>query len=93
MMKRNVKHTPGPWSAEESPESEYFDVKVHMSRGYLGVATYNSRADANLIAAAPDMLAALRGVLAHMEARGLDTYGAGEFAFVRAAIAKAEGGE
>lgn len=63
------KHTPGPWSAEPGQSladgSNAFDVMApdpseHASPGDLMVvASYLTPANARLIAAAPDLLAAL----------------------------------
>lgn len=55
-------HTPGPWAAEASPQSEHFDWLVRGNRIYVGICTDNSAADARLIAAAPAMLTALQGL-------------------------------
>ena len=87
----NTKHTPGPWTLEGG--------KV-CGNGYY-IATVNShgttegRANATLIAAAPDLLEALQ----RMNNRGwfAQTVCASEeenadMAFARAVIAKAEGG-
>lgn len=86
-----VKHTPGPWLiAENSPTFVYaldsvghneFDLNVQ------GRGQFRERhiANARLIAAAPDLLEALKGVVAVAD-RKTD-----EFDRARAAIAKAEG--
>ena len=58
------KHTPGPWEATVTGNSggpHWEDVyEVNSDNGMRRVAEYMSEADAKLIAAAPDLLAALR---------------------------------
>jgi hypothetical protein len=50
------KHTPGPWEVwDQYIRPDYRDDKVICQWG-----SYTSEADAHLIAAAPDMLAALK---------------------------------
>jgi len=80
-------HTPGPWEAVASPESVHFDWRVQAKRLYVGICTDNSEGDARLIAAAPELLAALQfaeQMLAHM---------GGPVEQARAAIARATGSE
>lgn len=88
-------HTPGPWL----PFNSYADTvgedggpdQVRDASGavvaYLPCRSYGHPANALLIAAGPDMLEALRGVV---RVADRDT---AEFAAARAAIAKATGGE
>jgi len=82
----SAQHTPGPWhwddyswlvAKDESSVLEYAGCGSH--------ATDASDADRVLIAAAPDLLAALQGVL-RVSDRSTSEYDA-----VRAAIAKATG--
>ena len=58
-------HTPGPWKAVHS-EGLYWDVMADSSHFISPVAAcydpQNSEADAKLIAAAPEMLAALQDI-------------------------------
>lgn len=77
-------HTPGPWksthctvSAEETDERLGFRISVRNGN------RDDTRANARLIAAAPDLLAALQDVL-RVADRATD-----EFDAARAAIAKA----
>ena len=88
---RSVGHTPGPWVADVA----YFDgkpscLRIHAGREFIALVVedgefdVNSEADARLIAAAPEMLAALREILRS----GLCPSDA---ALARAAIAKATG--
>jgi hypothetical protein len=93
-------HTPGPWSCEPTPESSHWDWKVTQPRingrrPYIGIDTDNAEADSRLIAAAPDLLAALLLLQAEVVASG--NADADDFGWPRAlsaahaAIAKATG--
>lgn len=91
------KHTPGPWYAKGSSENRAWEV-AERNTGEL-VAELNTidatgEADARLIAAAPDLLAALRGLVRDIEGRekrtGITQMGTAIDA-ARAALAKAEG--
>lgn len=86
------KHTPGPWSAEKcrsgfavyAYKSGEAVVQTEDDEGRYG--TIANEANARMIAAAPELLDALRLVLAHDGAlTGAD------WTAIRAAIAKAEG--
>lgn len=86
------KHTPGPWSVFYKSKYDEWHVSVPLSTGSMkwalfddGIRSENPEADARLIAAAPDLLEALRGVL-RVADRATD-----EFDAARAAIAKATG--
>ncbi len=99
-----TKHTPGPWKfSAESIDPEW---SVVTTAGGSVIANVNDRhdqpANASLIAAAPDMLEALKEALSHLDenARFLrdiqahagkvsDAFSSADK--VRAAIAKAEG--
>lgn len=53
-------HTPGPWRAERTQASAYWDWTVMAPSGkgrtmQIGIDTDNTEADARLIAAAPAM--------------------------------------
>lgn len=78
------KHTPAPW-VEFADKGDTIALMAAMrAMDVCNFATpYPSRADARLMAAAPDLLAALRGVL---RVADRDTE---EFDAARAAIAKA----
>lgn len=98
------KHTPGPWKAEEIAGQIYIgtdaddpqfvfgqqiaDMVQSQGRGRKDVKRIE--ADAHLIAAAPDMLAALRQVEAEMRAGFGSVFGETREQ-VRRAVAKAEG--
>lgn len=89
----NTKHTPGPWKATPcrvyAPETEdRLELRVTISGGNRD----DNRANARLIAAAPDLLEALRGLLPDAVGNhigGPDTQARIDAA--RAAIAKATG--
>lgn len=98
-------HTPGPWVAQEwdgdtclvealSPDGKMVEQEIcHVLNPEDDQPT--TKANLNLIAAAPDLLAALKNAVAQMEA--LATYAKrpgmsrSDIALARAAIAKAEG--
>lgn len=81
-------HTPGPWIAA-SARSSVVGLPIVASCGYAIANSHQpgdeGLANARLIAAAPDLLVALQGVL-RVADRKTD-----EFAAARAAIAKATG--
>ena len=103
MMTQKQQPTPGPWEVNGalsvwSPGAHSNIATAseprgkHTSIGYeeCGIGSpnlYEAVANARLIAAAPDLLAALELVLAH-EGR----FTGGDWAFIHAAIAKAKGG-
>lgn len=67
MNAEKTKHTPGPWAVRESsnPKNgtawrDIVSTGDHFSPSYVGEAMEQ---DASLIAAAPDLLAAVRGLL------------------------------
>lgn len=76
-------HTPGPWLVDE------METRTAIKSGKRTVAYVQMARDdyenANLIVAAPDMLAALKGVLRVADRK------TAEFDAARAAIARAEG--
>jgi len=92
-------HTPGPWVIGDRNRAGDFYIKpVHgnagknyvaivVSQGDLTLTEIPGDADANahLIAAAPDLMAALKGVMVSFAGDDL------KLASARAAIAKAEG--
>lgn len=95
------KHTPGPWVADIVTVygGEFADILAKKGRERpIAEISVNSkdpfteedRANAALIAAAPDLLAAVRHALAYMESRG--TFDTKEVAApLRAALKKAGG--
>ena len=91
----NAQHTPGPWSwSFESIDQEWAIV---MSKGGNIVANVNldtrQEANARLIAAAPDMLAALKAFAAWDQCWPGNINLEGVCEVARAAIAKAEASE
>jgi hypothetical protein len=85
-------HTPGPWTCFYKHKYDEWHVSVPVSEGTMklalfddGVRSENPEADARLIAAAPDLLAALRDAVAALG--GIKSDNVPES--VRIAIAKA----
>lgn len=90
----DAKHTPGPWTAERTPASAYWDWTVIAPSGkgrvmQIGIDTDNTEADARLIAAAPDLLEALQAIVARVNGGSSYRMGADVDGLARAAIAKA----
>jgi hypothetical protein len=89
-------HTPGPWEwsedARELPEI-FAPSGDALAEVYKAPGSDGARANARLIAAAPDLLEACEGMLAILEGSSKRSGGwEGAFAdSVRAAIAKARG--
>jgi hypothetical protein len=82
-------HTPGPWQFIESDDARVPDRIVSpagatVARGNIGV----NRADAALIAAAPELLAALRAIAKLLAREGASGV-VGAEVIARAAIARA----
>ena len=98
-------HTPGPWAVGEAARYSVWagNKQVASCRWLLDdgnfapecAGDYEGRANAALIAAAPDLLAALREMLAELDGRiaphGYIYRDTGGMILARAAIAKAEG--
>lgn len=68
----SAKHTPGPWVIEENPcVSPALQVAAFEESGnrHLQILVYsnNQEADARLIVAAPDLLAALDSILSNLD--------------------------
>jgi hypothetical protein len=99
MTKTIVTHTPGPWAidtAERGQSGTRFrsvyragNVHAEICRVYGGMRDQHMDADARLIAAAPDLLAACKSMLAHMESWRVAETSDGDMARSRAALAKA----
>jgi hypothetical protein len=87
----NSKHTPGPWTfhrASSCDRGDSYGVRAPAPH-YCVIPTLNiNPADARLIAAAPDLLEALKDALCALDCCGKD-YAAASVA--RAAITKATG--
>lgn len=93
-------HTPGPWSVQrESDGAPYVYIRSSAALGQIATVYERPSANAPLIAAAPDLLAALVAVLerAEREYQELTDGEHGTFEAypeakaARAAISKAEG--
>ena len=85
------KHTPGPWLAKRAKSGEMVQI---ASDGWSKVADVYHPVDARLIAAAPDLLEALKGAAEVIDACVRNTATVpipGISRIMRAAIAKAEG--
>ena len=87
------KHTPGPW--EMRGLTIFEPGKVALSIASITQHEPNARANARLIAAAPDILEALKGLLADIQDyQRINNLGGDDNhwqAMARAAIAKTEG--
>lgn len=74
----SAKHTPGPWRVMNHPRVMHVDSDVSVGSGANGMASVawitggkpRTNEDARLLAAAPDLLAALERLLYRPEAHG-----------------------
>jgi hypothetical protein len=64
-----TKHTPGPWYSQPTAGHETHGQSAIASEatGKTVAIAYDGKADARLLAAAPDLLEALQGYVAHIE--------------------------
>lgn len=91
------KHTPGPWTVESVRSGFYimsqFDVIVATADPDGRYGTIGNEANARLIAAAPDLLAALKHIISNCRVFCEDSMDIDDGAVydARAAIAKAKG--
>lgn len=87
----SAQHTPGPWySSRQSPDAIQ-GLVISEASGVNVAVTYNPK-DARLIAAAPELLAALERARDHLIMSGTKCTDAPEaLAQARAAIAAAKG--
>jgi hypothetical protein len=86
-------HTPGPWTPVEC-DGNADDIAIAADDGGYVCYSVATEADALLIAAAPDLLAALKELIDQLEGIGIpDWHGAEGLSLdqARAAINKAEG--
>lgn len=65
-------HTPGPWKVDHDPDDQLYKFRVfgaepggHLVANVLSTAFVSDAANARLIAAAPELLAACLAVLEH----------------------------
>lgn len=84
----NTTHTPGPWSVG-APTGLVNQISILPCIGVVYGAGDEIKANAALIAAAPDMYEALKEVLRVADANGIDAHYSRAVYFVRAALAKA----
>jgi hypothetical protein len=82
------KHTPGPWEIDTRHGLAVGPCRIRMSDSPTAASMAAKMADARLIAAAPDLLAACHAIFDHYDETDLMT---GDIETLRAAIAKAEG--
>ncbi len=94
----NSKHTPGPWKVGSMSNGDFYKRNIAGADGYhvaIASSRDDSEVDANalLIAAAPDLLEALKMLLIYTKAcEGvLNCTPAGQIGIAEAAIAKATG--
>lgn len=86
-----TKHTPGPWTilGADYAEGAHVSIVPPNAAQVASVKKFdNWQANARLIAAAPDLLAACIGALQSADEMGIECPGADD---LRAAIAKATG--
>ena len=93
-----TKHTPGPWGIDAVPSSDVHYIRsvtdadgraIAKVRHHLEQTMDEAITNARLIAAAPDMLAALRA--AHSDIQRIPGHTIDMLGRIEAAIAKAEG--
>lgn len=89
----NAKHTPGPWEFYCSGYDDSLRYRYVVRGEKRLVANVLGATEARLIAAAPDMLGALKYVLPFVQGLHDETGGTGADALnlIEAVIAKAEG--
>ena len=90
------KHTPGPWTASEVGliHTVSGTPVAHMSSpSLLAGSLFEAEANARLIAASPDLLKTAKLADQRLAARGDLIFKGNTRGQLRAAIAKAEGGE
>ncbi len=86
----DVKHTPGPWSVDDNPKSDFIDIEPMVCRIERGTLAHLD--NARLIAAAPELLEACKiALVTAYEADVASDEDGGWMVKMRAAIAKAEG--
>lgn len=91
------KHTPGPWKPEKVYGNwDVYDAEENLVATIHGAEAHQQKPNVRLIAAAPDMLEALKGLYETGAPEGLaltanDLHR--RFEAARAAIAKATGGQ
>jgi len=91
----STKHTPGPWSCERQDDDDgsiYYAIHAHAGYEFI-VNVHENKANARLIAAAPDLLHELEHLVRLIEPHIVHTVipGLATLNGARAAIAKAIG--
>ena len=82
-MENKFKHTPGPWVPHAQGDANYWCLITDTGKWVIGfmqngeLMTEEQVANAKLIAAAPDMLAALLCIQAKQERSGIKYYSEG----------------
>ena len=89
-----MKHTPGPWSAEEYDKLSEFSInaakrQIARTNGH-NLDVDEHEANAHLIAAAPELYEALQYIQRWLNETGLDVHQSVP-QMINAALAKAEG--
>ncbi|MED5545748.1 MAG: hypothetical protein VYD90_10905 [Pseudomonadota bacterium] len=92
----SVKHTPGPWYVEDGEKGVWVNSDALASKGIAVVVNYCGdearRANAQLLAAAPELLEALEEAELHLrDFANVLSYDPVEADEARVAIAKARG--
>ena len=89
----NTQHTPGPWYIDGQNESAAIGYRAIVDNEGFTICNPSpmGQANARLIAAAPDLLAALEVVREYMN-HAADQFSYEDIVQIRAAIAKATGG-
>ncbi len=91
-----TKHTPGPWATDDAGLITAGRSRLHIAQAATTGLGHAADANARLLAAAPEMLAALGLALLAIERncyhQGIDPQQDTEAAIVRAAIRKATTG-
>jgi hypothetical protein len=81
-----TQHTPGPWELRHSPRHGYFFIDYPQQEGSATLTKLDcEEADARLIAAAPELLKALQGIMVGVAGCQKNP----EYEVARAAMAKA----
>jgi hypothetical protein len=87
-------HTPGPWVVSSIDNTLYVgNSTAYVARAFLchPLTECESQANAHLISAAPDLLAALKRMVAITNGKGKDTDWFAAWSQADTAIARAEG--
>lgn len=89
------KHTPGPWSVARHGYGTFYEAHAFIEHSVCGIwwpdGNVEQEANARLIAAAPELLEALKRLTEGMEASGGWDGDDEDFDTAMKAIAKAEG--